>query len=708
MNLKHFRIGLTVWLLLACIGNLQGQSEHLRQWQADKFSMFIHFGLYSELGGVWNQEPIRRGYSEQIQSHAGIHSDVYARVADRFNPVGWHADSLVLLAKRSGMRSVVLTSKHHDGFCMFKTKTTDFNSAEATPFGRDIVGELAAACRRHGLNFGLYFSLIDWHYPQAYPISSHNADFITPEHHAFNKAQLTELLSNYGPISELWFDMGSLSLEQSAELRALVKTLQPECLISGRLGNDQGDFCVMGDNQYPDYALAAPWQVPASMYDETWGYRSWQDHVPVSQKAAEKIRSLAHTVARGGNFLLNIGPKGDGTVPQHERQVLEEIGAWLGVNGEAIYDTDPALSLGSLPYGEFTQKGNNLYLHLLETPAEGKIRIAGFAGGVKSVVSLDDPKRKLSHRLEKDTLEIALPENFLKENTIRVLRLEMKQPPETLSLADKATVSGDLLVREGATPLYSFSGVDYYGSYRSTVGLRWNLNPAESKLFTPVLYYSQEEAGREALLDLNGTAATVSFTEGIPFPLPPFEITWGPVFTNGPQTGFIDRPGGDPARAEPGHLWGGKPWTQREDWVNNTRFRLPAAMLENWYWLQHITAATPATVLVGVPLNDGVAVYLNGKSVYVGNNPWKETGKQTTLLLHLKQGENTLLVKYFNRFGKEVEVGVQTDLPQVLYRKELPSLRLTAGRPFQIELRNSPDVSVHRDLGMPNVSIVLE
>ena len=502
--------------------------------------------------------------------------------------------------------------------------------------------------------------------------------------------------------------MGSLSLEQSADLRALVRELQPECLISGRLGNDQGDFCVMGDNQYPDYAIAAPWQVPASMYDETWGYRSWQEKVPAAQKAAEKIRSLVHTVARGGNFLLNIGPKGDGSVPEHEQQVLEHIGAWLEVNGEAIYGTEPALSPGSLSYAEFTRKGNILYLHLLETPIGGNIRIGGIAGGVKSVVALDAPNRKLRHRLEKDTLEIALPENFPEENTIRVLRLEMGQFPESTPNIDLIPAENGILGRESATPLYSFSGVDYYGSFRSTVGLRWELLPSESKAITPVIYYSQEEAGREGLLDINGTTAPVTFREGIPFPLPPFELSWGPVFTNGPQTGFIDRPGGDPAEAEPDQPWGGKPWTIRNDWDNNTRYRLPAAMLENWYWLQQITAATPATVLIGVPTNDGVAVYLNGKPVYVGNNPLQEAGKQTTLWLHLEQGENTLLVKSFNRFGKEVEVGVFTNVPQVLYRKRLPAISPTKGEPFRIELRNPPEVPVHRDLGMPNVWIYLE
>ena len=221
-------------------------SDHqsFERWQDDKFSMFIHFGLYSHLGGVWEGEPVRQGYSEQIQSFAGIFGDWYAETASEFNPVNFDARAIASLAKAAGMRSIVFTSKHHDGFCMFDTETTDYDSVEATPSGRDYVKEISDACKEAGIRFGLYFSLIDWHYPHAYPISSHNADFITPQHHELNKAQVRELLTNYGSVSELWFDMGSLTPEQSGELYELVKELQPDCLVSGRLGNDMYDFYV--------------------------------------------------------------------------------------------------------------------------------------------------------------------------------------------------------------------------------------------------------------------------------------------------------------------------------------------------------------------------------------------------------------------------------------------------------------------------------
>ena len=297
-----------------------------------RFSMFVHWGLYSVYGGVYRGKNIEWGYSEQIQSFAGIFSDWYAGAAEQFSAKQWNADSIAVLAKRAGMDAIVFTSKHHDGFCMYNSQETDFTIMN-TPFGRDALKELGQACKRHGLNLGIYFSLIDWHYPPAYPISSHNADPITPEHHEYNKRQVKELLENYGPVSELWFDMGSLTREQSRELYELVKSIQPNCQVSGRIGNDYGDFAVMPDNVIPDFVPNKPWQTAESVYKETWGYRSWQKHVPMNEKLAEKINSLKRVIGAGGNYLLNIGPTGDGAVTNYEEELLLSIGKWIDSSG---------------------------------------------------------------------------------------------------------------------------------------------------------------------------------------------------------------------------------------------------------------------------------------------------------------------------------------------------------------------------------------
>lgn len=156
--------------IMACVISLgataQISEKAFEKWHQNKYSMFIHFGLYSELGGVWEGNPVTRGYSEQIQSFAGIFSDWYGDTALRFNPTLFDADAIVSLAKEAGMRSIIITTKHHDGFCMFRTATTDYNSYDATPGKRDFIKEMAEACKRGGINFGIYFSLIDWHFPQ--------------------------------------------------------------------------------------------------------------------------------------------------------------------------------------------------------------------------------------------------------------------------------------------------------------------------------------------------------------------------------------------------------------------------------------------------------------------------------------------------------------------------------------------------------------
>lgn len=177
-------------LLLMCIIGLgakgQVSSAAFQKWHGDKYSMFIHFGLYSQLGGVWHQKQIQDGYSEQIRAFAQIPQAEYEKIAHEFNPTEFNADSIALLARKAGMHSIIFTSKHHDGFCLFKTATTPFNSYDASPCKRDFVKELSEAARRQGLRFGLYFSLIDWHYPYASPIhrtmqiSSRRATIITP------------------------------------------------------------------------------------------------------------------------------------------------------------------------------------------------------------------------------------------------------------------------------------------------------------------------------------------------------------------------------------------------------------------------------------------------------------------------------------------------------------------------------------------------
>ena len=302
-------------------------APNIEAWRKLGFGMFIHWGLYSELGGRWQGKPVTKGYSEQIQSFAKISGADYAKVAERFSASKFDAGAICGLAKEAGARYIVVTSKHHDGFAMFDTKSTDYNVVKRTPFGKDPLKLLSTACRKIGLGFGVYFSLVDWHAGHAFDPDNNNP--IPASMEPLIEQQLRELMTNYGTIAEVWFDMSAPTPEQSRKFAAIVRELQPQAAINGRIWNNLGDFVTLGDNEMPPPGLQPPFEVPASIYHETWGYRSWQKRDDVDAKVRELVHGLAEARAHGGNYLLNIGPMGDGSVVPFEAQVLRGIGAWL-------------------------------------------------------------------------------------------------------------------------------------------------------------------------------------------------------------------------------------------------------------------------------------------------------------------------------------------------------------------------------------------
>jgi alpha-L-fucosidase len=344
-------------------------------WQARRFGMFIHFGLFSVPGGIWDGKRISYGYGEQIQSHAPVPAEQYEALAKRFDPEKWDPDAIVALAKAAGMKFIVLTAKHHDGFAMFHTAQNRYNIVDATPYKRDVVKELADACARGHMPFGVYYSTIDWHWMHGQYLDT-NSNPITPAQADFNVAQIKELLGHYGPIAEIWFDMGKPTPAQSARFTRAVHDLQPQTMVSGRVWNYQGDFTVMGDNQEPDVAMEEPWQSPASIFPQTWGYRSWQQRDDLPGKIRENIARLVRVASAGGNYLLNIGPEGDGSVVPYEGDVLRGIGDWLRPRGEAIYGTQ-ASPFKKLDFGYATLGAHTLYLFVEKPPTDGVLRLPG-------------------------------------------------------------------------------------------------------------------------------------------------------------------------------------------------------------------------------------------------------------------------------------------------------------------------------------------
>ena len=676
-------ISMALLAILFSIPSLHAQSD---SWYADKYSMFIHFGLYSHLGGVWNGEPVRQGYSEQIQSFAGIFSDWYAEEAYAFDPVKFNADEIAQLAKAGGMRSIVFTSKHHDGFCMFDTQTTKYSSVYMMPSHRDFVREMSEACQRHGLKFGLYYSLIDWNYPHAYPISSHNADFVTPEHHEFSKAQVRELLANYGKVSELWFDMGSLEPWQSKELYDLVKELQPDCMVSGRLGNDAYDFAVMPDNKLPESALHAPWQTAASMFDETWSYRSWQDRGEVEDKYAEKLRSLIEIVAHGGNYLLNIGPAADGSVVPFEGEVIRSIGKWLEENGDAIYGTQQSplrTMTGGYEWGHVTVKENMMYLLLSGEYPEIGLTLP-VAEGLRSVEGSD-------YEVFGGMCTIAVTPDMFGKPDVKVIRLTYDRPISEMFRFNHC-LGTDLLSWKNAQPDYSYSCFDYYSNYRSTVGYGWDVQ-LQRPVSSVELTYTSEEVGRKVRLDVGGVEVDVVLGDDLSSDIKANVSVDGIRFGR-MRGGVFD----NAASVERVPQWESLEIGSAD--VFSTGF-------SNYLMTAEVCAEKPCVAILDVRAGNGVEVLVDGKTMMKHLNPYRTKERTEKVMLDLQKGRHEVVLRSYNRFEETACAGMSLAGEQKLYKMKVQLPAIVGKGLVHVGLKPLDRLSPHTDCELHNVGLRL-
>ena len=314
------------------------------------------------------------------------------------------------------MKYIVITSKHHDGFAMFGSKASKYNIVDATPFKRDPLKELAAACQKEGMKLCFYYSQSqDWHDPDAmgntwsFPDDS-KKDF-SKYFEAKCKPQVKELLTNYGPIGLIWFDTPQrITKEQSAELVDLVHQLQPDCLVSGRVGHGVGDYDSAGDNQISMGTRKRDWETPVTLND-TWGYKKNDNNWKTTTVL---VRQLAQVAGRGGNYLLNVGPTAEGVVPQPSVDRLAEVGQWMRANGESIYGTMGSPYPYDHSWGVITTKPNRLYLHVFNWPQD-KLVLYGLKNKVGKAYLLADKntplvvKQKSDPSFDHDELEIALP-----------------------------------------------------------------------------------------------------------------------------------------------------------------------------------------------------------------------------------------------------------------------------------------------------------
>lgn len=337
-------------LALVLIKPLFAQTENpkLDWFKEAKFGLFLHWGLYSQTAGDWNGYPSKGG--EHFMLYERIPVKTYAKIADDFNPTQFNADLWVKTAKDAGMKYIVFTAKHHDGFAMYNSPSSDYNIVKLTVFKRDPISELALACKKYGLQLCLYYSLgRDWQDPDVptnWPVKagrSNSWDYPNEDAKVFNryferkvKPQITELLTQYGPIAVFWFDTAEMiSKKESIELKDLVNRLQPNCLINNRIGNGIGDFSISEQTLAP--ASKKAWESCITI-GQNWGYNK---HDNVWKSPEMLVRNLVDVVANGGNLLLNVGPMGNGTFPDWATSRLQSIGNWMNVNAEAINQTKP-------------------------------------------------------------------------------------------------------------------------------------------------------------------------------------------------------------------------------------------------------------------------------------------------------------------------------------------------------------------------------
>jgi alpha-L-fucosidase len=368
--------------------------DRLAWWRTARFGLFIHWGLYAVPAGEWAG---RTDHGEWIRNNAKIPLDVYDRFrfefeAAAFDPLAW-----VRMAKHAGMRYIVITTKHHDGFAMFDSKVSTFN-VMSTPFKRDVIRELVTACRTEGMRVGFYYSIMDWHHPDYLPRrdwetdrTAVGADF---ERYVRDmKSQLRELLTHYGPIDVLWFDgqwESNWNNERGRDLYQFVRRLQPNIIINNRVGSTAATLGqekvtrTLGDFGTPEQEVPATgipgldWETCLTM-NRNWGYNRADKEFKSVQTL---VRTLVDVASKGGNLLLNVGPDADGRVPPDSVERLAGLGRWMHVNEESIRGTS-ASPFSAPAWGRATMKargaGTRVYLHVFEWPAEGKLRVDGLA-----------------------------------------------------------------------------------------------------------------------------------------------------------------------------------------------------------------------------------------------------------------------------------------------------------------------------------------
>lgn len=421
------------------------EEERMEWWREAGFGMFIHWGAYAIPGGEWDGDTCKGG-AEWVMDKLDITIDEYEKeISAKFNPVKFDADAWVAMAKDAGMKYIVLTSKHHDGLCLFDSDITDYDIMEATPFKRDIVKELSEACKRGGITFCFYHSIVDWHHPQAqaplypnYNAGQKDQTVVNPEfpkyYENYLKPMVGELLTKYGDIGVVWFDgdwIADYTTEMGKDFYKYIREIQPNTIVNNRVDkgrrgmegmDEEGDFA--GDFGTPEQEIPATgidsdWEACMTM-NGSWGYKPSDKNWKSTDML---IEHLVDIVSKGGNFLLNIGPDPEGLFPPESVERLAAMGVWTRANGESIYAAK-ASPYDRPEWGRYTAKEGAIYAHIFDWPEDGKI-VLNPAVKVKSASFLADASIKLKVEKGDAGVTLVLPESAPDAN-VSVIKIKLQ------------------------------------------------------------------------------------------------------------------------------------------------------------------------------------------------------------------------------------------------------------------------------------------
>jgi len=464
------------------------ETNRMAWWSKARFGMFIHWGVYSVPAGVYEGKKMP-GLGEWIMHDAKIPVDTYQAYAKDFNPTAYDPEKWVQMAKAAGIKYIVITTKHHDGFAMFDSKASDWNIVKRSPYHKDVIKMLADACRKYGMKLGFYYSQAnDWNNPGGAAAGGH---WDKKQNGSFDDyldkvaiPQIKEILNNYGDVAELWWDVPTdMTKERAAKITPLLKD-HPNIITNNRLGGG-----VEGDLETPEQYIPATgipgryWETCMTMND-TWGFKTYDDHWKTSKTL---IRNLVDIASKGGNYLLNIGPKSTGEIPEPIVERLKDMGAWMKANSEAIYGTT-ASPFRKLPWGRCTTKemadGNTtLYLSVFDWPTNGKLLVPGLKNEALSAKLLANGTA-LKVKKGADGLSITVPSAALNEDAT-VIKLVVKGKPDVETIIPSANADGSFVLspadadtKGGVQSEHTPPNLGYWTSAKSTASWQIKITKA--------------------------------------------------------------------------------------------------------------------------------------------------------------------------------------------------------------------------------------